>query len=177
MNIFILDENKSLCAQYHNDKHIVKMPTETGQILSTALYNVGQLPAPWITPSHRNHGCVRWAGESMQNFLWLCELGLCLCDEYSYRFTPPNSTPKSHAAKSVILHCQGLVFLCKDRFPDQKKLTPFYLAIPANCICIAHKDFFENTVLSYRYYYCKAKQHLAKWTKRSIPTWYKSQLV
>lgn len=176
MNIFILDENKKLCAQYHNDKHIITSPIMVAQTLSTALYNVGRIPAPWVDLKYAAHGCVLWAGESIQNFLWLCELGLCLCEEYEYRFrsvTQNSSDNDSHVhlAKSVILRCQGLVFLCRHRFLDQRKLTPFYLAIPDNFICTAHKDFFANTILSYRYYYCR-EEHGSIWTKRDIPFWY-----
>ena len=35
MNIFILDEDLDKCAEYHVDKHIVKMPLEAGQMLCT----------------------------------------------------------------------------------------------------------------------------------------------
>ena len=35
MNIFILDENHDKCAEYHVDKHIVKMPLEAAQMLCT----------------------------------------------------------------------------------------------------------------------------------------------
>ena len=33
MNIFVLDDNLTNCAVYHNDKHLVKMITEQNQIL------------------------------------------------------------------------------------------------------------------------------------------------
>ena len=35
MNIFILDKNIDKCAEYHVDKHIVKMPLEAAQMLCT----------------------------------------------------------------------------------------------------------------------------------------------
>ena len=35
MNIFILSENIDKCAEYHVDKHIVKMPLESAQMLCT----------------------------------------------------------------------------------------------------------------------------------------------
>ena len=38
MNLFYLDEDLDRCAEYHVDKHIVKMPLEAAQILSTALW-------------------------------------------------------------------------------------------------------------------------------------------
>lgn len=36
MNIFYLDRDVSKCAEYHNDKHVVKMIIEYAQLLSTA---------------------------------------------------------------------------------------------------------------------------------------------
>ena len=35
MNIFILDNDIDKCAEYHLDKHIVKMPLESAQMLCT----------------------------------------------------------------------------------------------------------------------------------------------
>ena len=36
MNIFYLDTNPALCAEYHCDKHVLKMIIEYAQLLSTA---------------------------------------------------------------------------------------------------------------------------------------------
>jgi len=36
MNIFYLDNDPKICAQKHNDKHVVKMILEYGQLMSTA---------------------------------------------------------------------------------------------------------------------------------------------
>jgi hypothetical protein len=38
MNIFVLDENPTLAAKYHCDKHIVKMAVESNQMLATAYH-------------------------------------------------------------------------------------------------------------------------------------------
>ena len=38
MNLFYLDEDFDKCAQYHVDKHIVKMPLEAAQLLCTAVW-------------------------------------------------------------------------------------------------------------------------------------------
>ena len=37
MNIFVLDNDIEKCAQYHCDKHVVKMILESAQMLSAAL--------------------------------------------------------------------------------------------------------------------------------------------
>ena len=36
MNIFFLDEDMQKCAEYHCDKHVVKMIVEYAQLMSTA---------------------------------------------------------------------------------------------------------------------------------------------
>ena len=41
MNIFLLDYNIERCARYHCDKHVVKMPLETTQMLSTVHWRYG----------------------------------------------------------------------------------------------------------------------------------------
>ena len=41
MNIFILDRDPKVCAQYHCDKHVVKMILETAQMICTVLNEVG----------------------------------------------------------------------------------------------------------------------------------------
>ena len=38
MNLFYLDEDLDKCAEYHVDKHIVKMPLEAAQLLCTAIW-------------------------------------------------------------------------------------------------------------------------------------------
>ena len=38
MNLFYLDEDLDKCAEYHVDKHIVKMPLEAAQILCTTIW-------------------------------------------------------------------------------------------------------------------------------------------
>ena len=38
MNLFYLDEDFDKCAEYHVDKHIVKMPLEAAQLLCTAIW-------------------------------------------------------------------------------------------------------------------------------------------
>ena len=79
MNIFYLDEDTEICAQYHCDKHVVKMILEYAQILCTVLHELGQ-EAPY-RPTHRNHPCTVWARESLDNWIWLRALCQALNQE------------------------------------------------------------------------------------------------
>lgn len=55
--------------------------------------------------------------------------------------------------------------------PSGKKgLTPF-----VNCMDEKY-IICNDTIINYRNYYVNAKSHLAKWTKRDKPFWYKDNI-
>jgi hypothetical protein len=157
MNIFILDLDVKKCAQYHCDKHVVKMILETAQLLCGVHHMT-----PQVTPqvpyklSHKNHPCAIWTRESLSNYLYLCELGLELCKEYTYRYG------KRHKSQDVIEWC----VLNKPNISD-KGFTE-----PAKAMPDEYK--VKSVTESYRNYYCGAKSGFASWKMREIPYWYKS---
>ena len=57
MNIFLLDWNTDVCAQYHCDKHVVKMILESTQMLSTVHSKYYSDLAPYL-PVHAKHPCT-----------------------------------------------------------------------------------------------------------------------
>ena len=92
MNIFALDLNPEQAAQWHVDKHVVKMLLESAQLLITAF-------PPGTTPykhTHVNHPCAKWARASLANYAWLLEHARALCDEYTKRYG------KVHKSEEVI---------------------------------------------------------------------------
>lgn len=159
MNIFVLDQDPRVCAVYHNDKHVVKMILESAQLLC-GVHHVTEsyLHIPYKL-SHKNHPCSIWARECIENYIWLCDLGMALCREYTHRY---NKTHKS----------QAVIEWCYDNLPDLPELgdiTPFALAMPDECKT-------DDPVESYRKYYMMHKQNIAKWKMRNIPNWYKINL-
>ena len=64
MNIFLLDEDLSRNARYMVDKHVVKMPVESAQMLCTALHCCGQ-DAPYKA-THVNHPDNIWCRTSYE---------------------------------------------------------------------------------------------------------------
>ena len=106
MNIFVTDQCPIQSARNLPDKHIVKMPLETCQMLSIIYsdwyYGIGQLHKVDGTPyrtahgAFRNHPCTQWAAESYWNLSWLISHGMALCDEYTARFH------KHHACQPAI---------------------------------------------------------------------------
>lgn len=146
MNIFILSENPTEAAQLQLDKHVVKMCLETAQMLSTIA------DGPY-KPTHKNHPCTVWARTSKQNYEWLVLHGLALCEEYTYRYG------KIHKCESIISSLSDRSV----RFPNIG-LTKFAMAMPDD---LKSSDVVE----SYKKYY-KTKSSFAKWTKRSVPSWW-----
>jgi len=69
MNVFVLDEDPVLSANLC-DKHIVKMPLETAQILCTVARSKGH-NAPYKS-THIKHPVVIWTTKSSANWSKYC---------------------------------------------------------------------------------------------------------
>lgn len=150
MNIFVLDRDPATAARYHCDKHVVKMVLETSQILCTVLHERG-IVAPY-KPTHRNHPCTIWAGQSRKNFEWLLNLGLALTREYTARFG------KRHASKDILEFCILHILILPDG-----DLTPFAQAMPDE---FKHQD----PVTAYRGYYRIAKASILTYKYSQTPS-------
>ena len=84
MNIFVLDDCPVISAEQMLDKHVVKMPTESMQMISTCLDHMGY-DSPY-RPVMLNHPCTIWARESKDNMRWLIRHTSALCKEYTKRY-------------------------------------------------------------------------------------------
>ncbi len=161
MNIFVLDANPKLAAQYHMDAHVRKMILESAQIMCTVNHQYGTSNVPY-KPTHQNHPCVKWAGQSYQNYSWLAELGVALTTEFMHRFE------KSHKTASVIYWCRQ-----RNPCPKSHSVVPATLEL---CMPSVYKEYrnndMEGAVRCYRMYYAVEKFRLAKWTKREKPPWW-----
>ena len=154
MNIFYLDKNPKLCAQYHVDRHVVKMILETAQLLSTAHWLTGS-EGPYRA-THKNHPSSVWVRESHMHYRFLYDLFIALCDEYTYRYG------KQHASDR-----QLRVPLAKtpDNIP-QVTWNP-----PPQCMPEEYK--MTSSVLAYRKYYIQDKGSFSTWKNRPQPYWFK----
>lgn len=152
MNIFILDENIKKCAEYHTDRHIVKMITEQTQILCSVYYFTNQHELSPYKLTHKSHPCCIWARQSLSNWLWLKNMTIALYDEYKYRYNN-----KIHKAGEVAIN------LCIPNLIDIG-VTKRPQAMP-----LEYKEL--DPVKAYRNYYKADKIHLFKWTKRDVPYW------
>ena len=151
MNIFILDKEVEKCAEYHCDKHVIKMILESAQMLSAVVRLNGHDIGYKLT--HKNHPCTIWARESLSNYNWLVRLTRLLNYEYRYRYDKDINHKSYDLVKT----------LPTPKIPDIG-LTAFAQAMPDQ-----YKN--ENVVKAYRDYYINEKSSFLTWTKRKKPKW------
>lgn len=179
MNIFTLSNDPVLAAQAQCDKHIVKMPLESAQMLSTAhrvldgtlvkrpsksgkrMVNYWDLDSSIndlvYAPAHVKHPCTIWTCETTENYEWHYEHFIALSNEFKHRYG------KEH------LSFTKLSEFLKNKPKNLKKgsLTPFAQAMPDDV-----KD--SDPVVAYINYYTKYKREIATWNRgRQQPTWWK----
>ena len=165
MNIFYLSKNTKRCARYHCDKHCIKMILELTQLLYTCLWLC--LDSNWINKApltksgnkgykktHINHPCAIWVRESIENYRWLCKLGIDLCKEYTHRYG------RIHACQKHIEFLQKQ----KPKIPEIK-MTKVKQAMPDKYKCKSSKKAYRN-------YYINEKARFCKWTNRNPPKWF-----
>ena len=156
MNIFVLDEKVEKCAEYHCDKHVIKMILESAQMMSAVVrldgYDIG------YKLTHKNHPCTIWARKSLSNYIWLFKLVEHLNAEYRYRYNKDVNHKSFDMVKT----------LPTPNLPDTG-LTPFAQAMPDQ-----YRN--KNAVKAYRDYYINEKSNLLIWTKRKTPEWINGEL-
>ena len=152
MNIFFLDFDTNKCAEYHCDKHVVKMILETAQLLCGVHWVLGD-EAPYKL-THRNHPCAIWTRECLENYIWLADLCLELCKEYTYRYG------KRHKSQDIIEWC----------LVNKPKINDIGFTTPPMAMPDEYK--VDDVIESYRNYYRGAKADFAKWKNREIPEWF-----
>ena len=155
MNIFVTDPCPIQSARNLPDKHIVKMPLETCQMLaiiySDWYYGVGKLykkdGTPYATKrgAFRSHPCTIWAAANQYNLAWLIRHGYALCHEYQARYN------KVHTCFDVISQAE---MIYHTSFPDEflslasKKVVNFTRAMPPDL----KYDSSIDTIEAYKRY-------------------------
>ena len=154
MNIFVTDYCPSQSARNLPDKHIVKMPLETCQMLSIIYsdwyYGVGKLYKADGTPyrtahgAFRNHPCTQWAAANQYNLAWLIMHGLALCEEYTLRYH------KVHTCQDVIHQATRIYDSIFDEpaYSAYHKVTRFTRAMPESI----KFDTTIDTITAYKQY-------------------------
>jgi hypothetical protein len=83
MNIFYLDVDPIKAANLHCLRH-TKMILESAQMLSTCV-NKQIFNKDLYKSTHLHHPCTLWVQESKDNFIWLVNMSLALCENYANR--------------------------------------------------------------------------------------------
>ena len=94
MNIFHLDKDPKICAEYHCDKHVVKMILETAQMLSTAYRKKFGDNDDLYKTAYPKHPMTIWVGDSGDNFFWSVQLLDQLLYQYTVRYKKVHKTIK-----------------------------------------------------------------------------------
>ena len=187
MNIFALSRNPVEAANQMIDKHVIKMPTETCQMLHTNILYMqyvqkfGMEPqlkdlkafhafteSELMKPAMLNHPSTIWARQTYANWNWLYEHGLALCDEYTHRYE------KKHGTLQRLLECIPYFDVVFEHPFPKKRLQPVSIAMDdkyriPNPMDIHNWDF---VIASYRHYYLEGKWRIAEWRKNRRPDWF-----
>lgn len=162
MNIFVFHEDINKNVKMYCDKHVVKMLTETMQILCTTyrlLNNVSEAENNILfKATHKNHPCCVWARKSYGNYKYLIELFYALHDEWNYRY----GHDKIYKNLDAIFILESLD---NSKFLLQSKTKHIQ--------CFDDKYKCENPIEGYRKYFVNEKRRLFSWKNRDIPNWIK----
>lgn len=159
MNIFFLDKDPVKAAQYHCNKHVVKMIVETLQILSAVHHRYGTHVTGMYKPTHAHHPCTIWAGDSTLHYKWTVQLLLALLYEYTHRY---GKIHKGFAMYPLFVK-------------PPRSMPTLTWQTPAKAM---PEHLRKTTVVNaYRRYYIEHKAHFAVWTNRPIPKWFEKGIT
>lgn len=164
MNIFITDTDPQKAAQSLPDKHVVKMPLETCQMLSLvfsdwyrdwgALHKQDGTSYSTSKGAFRNHPCTKWAAEDPTHIAWLISHGLFLCFEYTERYGKRHSCQNTIEEAMTIFHNRGYSiydYVNVESFvramPDEYKLDESIDDVMAYRMYVASKPWVKDNYL------------------------------
>lgn len=96
MNIFVTDSCPKKCAEFLDNKRVIKLTLESAQLLSTALRVNGYSNNDIYKISYLNHPSSKWTRATRGNYEWLLAHFKALCEEYTRR------TGKTHASSKLL---------------------------------------------------------------------------
>ena len=179
MNIFYLHEDPIQNAKWHIDKHIVKMPIEYAQLMSTAhrlldgeMYlgktAIGRNIKRWrlhderedilYKASHINHPSAIWVRESIENYFEMYKLYMAVLAEFTNRYGKVHGSSKPSIA--LIRPPSNIPMVKGTQLPQ---------CMPEMC------KVKNNPILAYRNYYIVEKNSFASWKNREIPEWFQTK--
>ena len=153
MNIFHLHKDPKICAEYHCDKHVVKMILETAQMLSTAYRKKFGDNDDLYKTAYPKHPMTIWVGNSGNNFFWSIQLLDQLIYQYTVRYKKVHKTIRI----SNLLHSKHKLW---HSWKTEFTRPP---------LCMPNEYKSDDYVQSYRNYYIGDKKRFARYTNTSTP--------
>lgn len=165
MNIFYVDTDPVKAAQQLCNKHVIKMPVETANLLLWPFKDAGlKLPIKQdgteVKLSHQNHPCSLFTKANRNNYDWVFTHFVSLIEEYNKRYK------RQHECAKIIKYIERNISLVN----FGKSQVPRSL-----CFGKYSREFFQDMsyVCAYRKYYWLDKNVFAKWpSKSTIPEWW-----
>lgn len=155
MNLFLLDYDPIKAARYHCDKHIVKMPLESAQVLSTVKRLYGDTDEQLYKITHVKHPLVKWTYDCIENYLFHYTFFIAMCHEYTLRYH------KTHVAQIKLEH---ILKIPPSGMPSKTFTWP--------PLCMGETYHSNDPVFSYRVFYIMEKLRFTRWSKpASVPLW------
>ena len=185
MNLFYIDKDPQKCAEWSVDSHCVKMILEAAQLLSTAhrildgkpiieertlasgkVRNHTNYEFPSVNDkrntllykaTHINHPCAIWVRTNQNNYAWAWQYLKEHCDEYTHRYGKIHKVEREGLLSKL--------WYAPKNINKSDSFTPPPNAMDAKYI------ISDDTTDNYKNYYVVGKEHLHKWTKRTMPKW------
>lgn len=167
MNVFLLDEDPVLAAQMLCNKHVIKMPSESANMLLLAIREQFDIPLPFskngkhIKLTHKNHPASIWLRESLENYRWGLANFIAMCDEYRNRYK------RDHFSSNYINFIENAALKLEFARTEHTRFKGCFGDF--NQMLCDVKDPID----AYRRYYCLDKWQFAFWpSKDKVPAWY-----
>lgn len=187
MNIFVLDEEPTIAAVMHCDKHCNKMIVEHTQMMSAAYYStidiyskkesykkqeeVSRIFKGWprknkqgldwpYSITHVNHPCTIWTRSSIENFNWVLSCTEALCQQFELRWK------HEHSIKNIVKWMKAN----PPKLPSGG-LTSFAKAVPD---CLKALDPVEGYR---RCYALKTLTMKVEWQFTEKPNWWSDSFI
>ena len=180
MNIFVLSYSAIPQVHYkenarmHCDKHVVKMITESVQMLVTVLPQYFSKTALGLEPpckplaaGHAKHPCVLWLQQDIIHFNYLAQLAYHLCLEKQARW-PLNA---DHEYQPFIEHLCQCLYITDYLSTHSRLPETFATAVKSESLRSTNRPHVEAVTI-YRDYYISDKATFATWRGVGKPSWW-----
>jgi len=159
----------------HCDKHVVKMITESVQMLVTVLpqyfssYAALGLEPPCkpLAAGHAKHPCVLWLQQDIIHFNYLAQLAYHLCLEKQARW-PLNA---DHEYQPFIAHLCQCLYITDYLSTHSRLPETFATAVKSVSLRSTNRPHIEAVTI-YRDYYIRDKAAFATWRGVGKPDWW-----